>query len=65
LDCVDDVFERIASNPEAYGVSYHSVRRALVRRFPYVVCFLVESECVFVIAVFHGRQDPRGWRSRV
>jgi hypothetical protein len=41
------------------------VRQALVRRFPYVVCFLIEAERISVIAVIHGRRNPRVWQSRI
>ena len=40
------------------------VRRARVRRFPYLVYFLVAGDQVVVFAVLHGRRDPRVWQAR-
>ncbi len=65
LDCVEEVWKRISSTPELHAATYRGVRQALVRRFPYVVCYLFESNEVEVIAVFHGHRDPKSWQSRV
>jgi plasmid stabilization system protein ParE len=36
-----------------------------VRRFPYSVYYVVEPSQIVVLAIFHGRRDPKQWRSRV
>ena len=50
--------------PEQFPVALDDVRKALVRRFPYVVYFVVMSARVVVIAVAHGRRHPTRWQSR-
>ena len=40
------------------------VRRALLRRFPFAVYYLVEAERIVVLAVLHVARDPRLWQSR-
>jgi plasmid stabilization system protein ParE len=65
LQCVEHVFQRICETPELHAVTYNEVRQTLVRRFPYVVCYVLEADCVDVVAVFHGRRDPNTWQSRV
>ncbi len=42
----------------------NDIRRALVRRFPYAVYYVAESEQIAVIAVVHTRRHPRRWQSR-
>jgi plasmid stabilization system protein ParE len=44
---------------------YRGVRRVVVRGFPYVVLYLVESDLVIVIAVYHTSRDPDGWHERL
>ena len=61
---LDDVFTRIVKTPEIHAVVYRSLRLTLVKRFPYVVCYLFENETVYVVAVFHGHRDPAVWKSR-
>jgi plasmid stabilization system protein ParE len=65
LECVEAVFDRIVATPEMHAVAYRSVRLALLRRFPYVVCYVLEENTVDVIAVYHGHRDPTIWQSRV
>ena len=62
--CVDAALAAVARDPRAYPRVEGELRRALVRRFPYVVMYLEEPDRVEVIAVFHGARDPREWRRR-
>ena len=55
---------RIKRHPEAYPVLHRGMRRALLRRFPYGVFYLAESDRVSVLAVMHVRQHPKEWRRR-
>ena len=47
-----------------YSTVYENYRRAIVRRFPYVIFYEVVDRTVMVYAVFHCSQDPDKWRSR-
>jgi len=40
------------------------VRRALVRRFPYGVFYVVEGQALLVLAVAHVRRQPAYWLAR-
>ena len=64
LTAVEKVFVRISEFPESYAAEYRGVRRAGMRRFPYVVYYRIKGESVEVLAVLHGRRHPRTWRSR-
>src|SRR5205823_5030710 len=54
----------IERDPLLYPFARGEVRRALVRRFPYAVYFLVAPEAVVVIACLHVRRDPQVWKQR-
>jgi toxin ParE1/3/4 len=43
---------------------FRNVRRALLRRFPYSLFFVVEDETLIVIACFHASRDPAHWQKR-
>lgn len=64
-DAVDTVIARIAENPRAYPDRYHGARRALLRRFPYVLWYRAFEAFVVVLACVHGRRDPRAIRPRL
>jgi len=61
---VREVLDRIAANPRLHGTVYRNVRKAIVRRFPYVVLYREEIDEVIVIAVFHSSRDPSHWQRR-
>lgn len=58
LSAIDLVFEQLTSTPLMYPAVHGDVRRALLRRFPFSVFFIVEGSRVFVLAVHHQRRDP-------
>ena len=63
---VDTVVERMSATPRQFHVIYKSVRRVLLRRFPYALMFVIEAdETLTVIACFHGSRDPVHWQKRV
>ncbi len=64
LLCVEAVLNSVMRNAEMYPVIQQDVRRALVRRFPYAVFFVIEEARIVVLGVLHARRHPRHWRSR-
>jgi plasmid stabilization system protein ParE len=62
---VDAAIQRMSANPRQFPVVHKNVRRALVRRFPYALMFVIEpDEALTVIACFHGSRDPKHWEKR-
>ena len=61
----DAAVERLRRLPEGHELVALRTRKALVRRFPYLVLYAVEAERVLITAVFHGRRDPSRWSDRV
>lgn len=65
LRFVDACIQSIQRNPEMYQVAHETYRRAVIRRFPYVVFYEYSDTTVIIYAVFHCSQDPKKWRSRL
>jgi plasmid stabilization system protein ParE len=62
---VEAVIQRMSATPCQFPVIYKNVRRALLRRFPYALMFVIEAdETLTVIACFHGSRDPAHWQKR-
>lgn len=55
---VESLLARTASNPESFPCVRGQIRRALLRRFPYAIHFLIEPNRLVVLAVFHAKRDP-------
>jgi plasmid stabilization system protein ParE len=62
---VDAAIERTTANPLQFPAIYRNVHRALLRRFPYALLFVIEpDDTLTVIACFHGSRDPAHWQKR-
>jgi hypothetical protein len=50
---------------QQFPIVHKSIRRALLRRFPYALLFVIEADrTLTVIACFHGSRDPGQWQRR-
>ena len=57
---VDAAIARIEQQPNLFPLVEDSIRRCVVRRFPYSVLFrLVDAECARILVIRHHRRDPR------
>ncbi len=65
LSCVDACIQAICRTPEMHAKVHEDFRRAVVRRFPYVVFYEYVGQTVTVYCVFHTSQDPEKWRRRL
>ena len=62
---IDTLPERMSANPRQFPVVFKSVRRALLRRFPYALFFVIDEQTLyFVIACFHASRNPLQWQRR-
>lgn len=64
LLAVDAAVMAAASRPLALPAVEDTLRRVLVKRFPYTVIFDVLADELVVLAVFHRRRQPVSWRLR-
>ncbi len=50
--------------PESCPKVHRQTRRALVHRFPYGLYYRIIDETVVLVACFHTRRHPAGWKRR-
>lgn len=58
--CTTEILE----HPGAGLVVHSSVRRRMVRRFPYAILYAAEPDAIRVLAVMHLRRRPMYWIDR-
>ena len=63
--CVDQVFSSIQRNPLIHKTVYQGIRRAVTKRFPFGIFYIVKQEVIIVLAVLHARRDPDSWKTRI
>ena len=64
IEEVDSIFERIKYNPELFPIAFDKTRKAIVKRFPYNVYFVITNSKIFITAVFNTWRQPKIWKNR-
>lgn len=64
-DEVESAVRRLAELPYTGSADEAATRRKVLRRFPFVLVYLIRAEDVVVVAVMHQRQRPGYWRGRI
>jgi plasmid stabilization system protein ParE len=65
LLCLDATLNSILRQPRQYPRVHRVIRRALIRRFPYEVFVVDDTENIVVLSVFHAKRNPKRWQARV
>lgn len=69
VDELRHVIHRIRELPSQFPDVGRAARRALLKRFPYAIYFLLRGEgddrTVVILAVLHQRRSPSVWKIRV
>ena len=63
--CMEAALDHIEHQPGAFPLAWRDFQRIVVRQFPFVVFYRVESGQVVVHAVFHTSQNPSSLRGRL
>jgi plasmid stabilization system protein ParE len=64
LRAVRTTLAQVERAPELFPIAVDDIRKAPLRRFPYVAYYVVLPHGISVIAVIHGRRHPQRWQSR-
>lgn len=62
---VEATLESISRIPEAYTPTYKSTRRALVRKYPFGIHYIIDKEKIIVLAIFHENRNPKELKKRL
>ncbi len=66
IEAVNSTLKFIQASPASFPVAHGTfVRRALVKKLPFIVSFTVETDRIYVYSLFHTSRDPIVWRGRV
>lgn len=64
LDELDRTVSEVRDRPRSFPVVRRDARRALVKRFPYLVLFVQRGDTIHVIGVIHTARHPSTWARR-
>ncbi len=58
------VMQLIRSQPHLFPKVSGEKRKAVLKRFPYLIIFEIVENTVFVLAIFHEKRNPKVWADR-
>jgi toxin ParE1/3/4 len=61
---LETTYAAILEHPEIHPVVHKHVRRALLRRFPYSVFYVIEPPVILILGVVHQARDEAIWKQR-
>ncbi len=62
---VSRIIDRLSETPLIYQIVHRDVRRATVRRFPYLVWYCLINETVTVLACTYAGRNPEKVKARL
>jgi len=62
--CVDSVLSNLVKHPTIHKKVFQNIRRAVIKRFPFGVFYIVKDKSIVVLAVLHARRNPVEWKRR-
>ena len=65
LVALEEAVEKVLANPESFQLVGRETRHKLIRRFPYSLLYIIESDRIRVLAVAHQKRRPGYWRNRL
>lgn len=64
LLCIEASFSLIEKNPNQFKSIHKTIHRALVKRFPYGIFYVIRGNKISVIGAVHARKNPDHWMTR-
>jgi toxin ParE1/3/4 len=63
LQLLDETVQLVDRFPASNPIIFQNIRRALLRRFPYAVFYLLEEDTLIILACLHQKQQRENWLS--
>jgi toxin ParE1/3/4 len=64
LGAIEEALLLVSREPQIFQKVHRSVRRTLIRRFPYGIFYTIEPGRIVVLAVMHTARHPDKWKQR-
>ena len=64
LKVIHHAFLMISENPLSFPIVKYSIRKFALKDFPFNVFYVLEKDTIYITAVFHGKRNPKVWKTR-
>ncbi|WP_026713339.1 type II toxin-antitoxin system RelE/ParE family toxin [Flavobacterium daejeonense] len=56
---INSCIQSILSHPESYPLDFETYRKAVVKKFPFVIIYTKIDSIIFISAIFHTSRNPK------
>lgn len=65
LRVINQAFQIILISPDTFPAIYQSIRKFVIKDFPFNIFYISTKDTIYILAVFHMKRDPKKWRRRL
>ena len=58
IEAVLNEVERLKFYPFVFPNRYLNTREFKMKRFPYIIIYLIEEDRIFIVSIFHSHRNP-------
>lgn len=62
---LQDVMVSVRKDPKRFPKVNKKRRKAVIKRFPYIIIFEILGDVIYVLAIFHTKRNPKIWKKRI
>ena len=62
---IEEFVAKIKTQPFLFPKIKKNKRKAVLKRFPYIIVFEIIGETIFILAIFHTKRNPKIWQKRL
>lgn len=62
---VEKTISQLLHNPKQFPILTKNIRKAVVKRFPFCIFYIVGANTVDLYSVFHNSRNPQVWKKRI
>ena len=64
LTILNQAFQIISENPFSFPIIKQTIRKFVIKDFPFNIYYIVNEDHIFILAVFHNKRNPKIWKYR-
>ena len=62
--CLEAGISEIVRMPSAFQKKYKNVKVTFIQRFPYGIHYIIRTDVIIIIGIFHTSRSPKNWKDR-
>ena len=61
---LQEIMKQVKNNPTRFPKIHQEIRKAVLKKFPYLIIFEVQNHTIFVLSIFNTHRNPDAWKER-